>query len=226
MRGASNQMYDRLLSLPLFLGMSQSDLHEVAAHTPLGFSTYESGSNIVINDSPCTALLLLIQGEALSHIESDDQEWSLNERVRAPYMHQPEHLFGWHQRYTRSLTAITPCQMLRIEKRDVDFLVHQFQTVRFNLFNALCIRAQRKSHQSWRNRPVGIVAKLVRWMEDVCDSPLGEKTFHIRMTYLAQVLGESRLNLSRCLHELEKERLLEMRRGEISVCLPMKNVED
>ena len=221
MREASHQMYDRLLSLPLFLGLSHSDLHGVAAHTPLGFASYESGETIVVSDSPCTALLLLIHGEAESHIVSDDQEWSLDERVRAPYMHQPEHLYGWHQRHTRSLKAATPCQVLRIEKRDVDFLIRQFQTIRFNLFNALCIRAQRMGFQPWRIRPVGIVAKLVRWMEDVCDSPIGDKTFHIRMTYLAQELGESRLNLSRCLHELEDKGLLRIRRGEISASLPL-----
>ncbi|MBR4388437.1 MAG: Crp/Fnr family transcriptional regulator [Prevotella sp.] len=221
MKESSTQMYDRLLSLPLFLGMSQSDLHEVAAHTPLAFSTYAIGSTIVSIDDVSDSLLLLIQGDVMSHMESYDREWTLDERLHSPYMHQPEHLFGWHQRYTRSLRALTPCQVLRITKHDVLTLLSQFQTIRFNLLNTLCIRAQRMSVLPRRIHPTGIAAKLQRWIDDACDSPMGEKTFHIRMTYLAQVLGESRLNLSRCLHRMEEEGLLSMRRGEIHLTLPL-----
>ena len=132
MNETSHQMYERLLSLPLFLGMSQDDLHEVAAHTPLAFSTYDGGTTIVPIDAPCEGLIFLIQGEAESHIESDDRQWSLDEQVMAPYIHQPEHLFGWHQRYTRSLRAKGTCHVLRIKKADIDHLVRQFQTIRFN----------------------------------------------------------------------------------------------
>jgi CRP-like cAMP-binding protein len=217
MKESSIQMYDRLLSLPLFLGMSQWDLHEVAAHTPLAFSTYETGDTIVSADDVSDSLLLLIHGDVMSHMESYDREWSLDECLHSPYMHQPEHLFGWHQRYTRSLQALTPSQVLTITKGDVLTLLSQFQTIRFNLLNNLCIRAQRMSVLSWRALPIGITAKLLRWMDDACDSPVGSKTFHIRMTYLAQVLGESRLNLSRCLHDLEDQELLVMHRGEIEI---------
>lgn len=213
MSATSLQMYDRLLSLPLFLGLSQSDLHEVAAHTPLAFSTYEEGEVIVAHDTPCTALTLLIQGTVESHIESDDHQWSLEEHILAPYMHQPEHLFGWHQRYTRRLRAHSTCQILRIEKQDVDNLVQQFQTIRFNLLNTLCIRSQRLAHQPWRVRAEGIEAKLYRWLEEICESPLGPKTLYIKQVHLAQILGESRLNLSHFLRELEKQGAVTLGRG-------------
>lgn len=213
MNETSHQMYERLLSLPLFLGMSQDDLHEVAAHTPLAFSTYDGGTTIVPMDAPCEGLIFLIQGEAESHIESDDRQWSLDEQVMAPYIHQPEHLFGWHQRYTRSLRAKGTCHVLRIKKGDIDHLVRQFQTIRFNLLNILCIRTQRHSRQAWRIRPESIEGKLGRWLEELSDHPSGAKTLHIKQVCLARLLGESRLNLSRCLHAMAKEGKLEMIRG-------------
>ena len=212
---SSHQMYERLLSLPLFLGMSQSDLHEVAAYTPLAFSTYSAGQAIVVVDTPCDALTFLIQGHAESRMESDDHQWTVAERHHAPYLHQPEHLFGWHQRYTRSLQALDTCHVLRIKKSDVDHLVRQFQTVRFNLLNLLSTRSQRLSRQVRRVPAESIEGKLFRWLEEVSDHPQSVKVLHIKQVYLARLLGESRLNLSRCLHAMEEEGKLALARGEI-----------
>lgn len=54
---AENRLYDILLSLPLFLGMSRNDLHEAAGKTRFDFLKVPEGEAIVKDGERCLSLL-------------------------------------------------------------------------------------------------------------------------------------------------------------------------
>ena len=60
---STNRLYDSLLSLPLFLGMTRYDFQNVAGKTRFDFQKLEAGETIVEEGTSCTRLYYLISGD-------------------------------------------------------------------------------------------------------------------------------------------------------------------
>ena len=88
------EIYDRLLQFTLFQGMSLADLMQVAGHTKFGFSKLVSGKRLVREGDPCTHLIFLTSGTLRVDTLSDDYTCRVSETVSAPYIIQPERIFG------------------------------------------------------------------------------------------------------------------------------------
>ena len=113
------EIYDRLLQFPLFQGMSHNELMQVVAHTKIGFTKSAAGKRIVREGDTCTHLFFLISGTLTAETTADDGSYTVVEQLSAPYILQPERLFGIQQRYTSSFTAATPCHFITIDKQEV-----------------------------------------------------------------------------------------------------------
>ena len=64
-------MYDKLLQLPLFQGMSKFDFTDILEKVKIHFNKYEPGSCLVRQDTPCNQLIFVLDGEV--QIESNDK---------------------------------------------------------------------------------------------------------------------------------------------------------
>jgi len=200
--------FDRLLTLPLFLGMTHNDIEAIVDHTPLGFAKCGKGKVIIEDGEPCDHLRFLLQGECIATSTADDGSYSIGEVIKSPEVIQPECLFGLHQRYTKTLTSTSECSIVSIKKNDVTRLMSEFDIFRLNILNIMSTRTQRLSRHSWRKLPETIRQKIFRFIETHCSKPAGHKMLRIKMEVLADQIGESRINVSRCLNELEKQGIL------------------
>ena len=210
-------IYSRLQKLPLFLGMSKSDLDQVVGRAKFEFLNLSHGKTLVHEGESCLHLHFLLKGEMRAIRSADDHRFVVSETVTAPDMFQAEVLWGLHQRYTYTFTTLRECLLVRIDKPDTLRLVEESEIFRLNILNAVTTRTQQLVHQSWYHRPHGIQQKLVRFFVTHCRRPAGEKHFNIKMTQLAHEIGESRLNVSRALHQMQKENLLFLGRAEIDI---------
>ena len=85
-----DRVYDNLLNLPLFLGMSRNDLLEVAGHTKFDFQKTEEGLTIAKEGEPCKRLYFLLTGELNVITEADDHGYRIEEDIKAPEAFQME----------------------------------------------------------------------------------------------------------------------------------------
>lgn len=210
-------MYATLLSQSLFQGMSQSDLEQVVGHTHFDFSNVSALSPIAVEGSRCESLLFITHGTLTATATSDDHSYTLSETLPTPWVIEPERLFGLTPRYARTYTAQSNCRLFGIGKDEVVSLSSRFDIFRINLLNIYTTHAQRVSRQCWRTPPHDIKAKLARFVSDHSLRLTGEKVLDVKMTVLASLLGESRLNLSRALHELSSDGLIAMSRGQVRI---------
>ena len=210
-------IHDRLLELPLFQGMSRNDLNQVVAHTKFGFLKFSKNKVVVSEGDACRHIYFLMSGKLSVTGRSDDGSYSIEEVMMAPGVLQPERIFGWSQRFTRTFTTATSCNMARIDKSQVMELTAKFEIFRLNLLNIVSTQIQRLSHQPWRQKPQGIRQKIARFTEQHCLYPAGKKTLHIKMETLAQAINESRLNVSRELNSMHEEGLIRLTRGIIEI---------
>lgn len=211
------KIYDQLLQFPLFQGMSHADLMQVVAHTKFDFIRLAKGRRLLHEGDGCRGLLFLIQGTVRMDTKADDGGYRVVEQLSAPYIIQPETLFGIGQHYTSTVFAQTDINLFAISKQDIMLMATDLLVFRLNLFNNYATHTQRQLHAPWRRPPADLRQRIVRFIVDHCRYPAGEKVFYILMNRLAQELNDSRIDVSRALNSLQADGLLKLSRGCIHV---------
>jgi CRP-like cAMP-binding protein len=211
------KIYDKLLQFPLFQGMSHTELMQVVAHTKMDFVKYATDKKIVLADDACTHLFFLINGTLEAQTTADDRGYSVIEQLTAPYIIQPERLFGIQQRYTSSFKAISPCHFITIDKQEVMLLLDTQLVFRLNMLNLMATEAQRVTRHAWRPVAETLRAALIRFFIQHTLYPAGPKMFHILMKRLAEEMNCSRLDVSTELNKMQKDGLVTLHRGRVEI---------
>lgn len=209
--------YDKLLTLPLFQGLSQQDLWAIAESIPFAFLQHKAGDVIVREDMPCLQLTFLLDGTMSVTTHADDHGYTLTEPLRAPQVIEPEHLFGLNQHFMRTYTAKTPCNTMSISKAHVVQLTNQLIVFRLNLLNIISTQSQRLQQQPWHPQPTDLRQRIIHFFKDHSLRPAGEKVFKIKMVRLATELNASRLDISIALNAMQADGLVKLTRGYITV---------
>lgn len=209
--------YDKLLTLPLFQGLSQQDLWAMAESIPFAFLQHKAGDVMVREDMPCHQLTFLLDGTMSVTTYADDHGYTLTEPLRAPQAIEPEHLFGLNQHFMRTYTAKTPCNTMSISKAHVVQLTNQLIVFRLNLLNIITTQSQRLQRQPWHPQPSDLRQRIIHFFKDRSLRPAGEKIFKIKMVRLAAELNASRLDISIALNAMQADGLVKLTRGHITV---------
>ncbi len=213
------KIYDKLLQFTLFQGMSHADLMEVVTHTKFGFSKLTAGKRLVKEDTLCTHIIFLINGSLTADTTSDDHSCRVSETINAPYVVQPERIFGPSQRYTTTFRTLTDCNFITIDKQEVLLLMETQLVFRLNMVNLLAAESQRLSHHAWRTAPKTLRERIVRFFFSRSIYPAGAKTFYVLMNQIAAELNDSRLDISHALNEMQADGLITLHRGRIEIPL-------
>ena len=211
------QLYDKLIELPLFIGISTDELSDIVEQTKFGFYKLAVDRPLVSTDDKCTQLFFLMSGTLRVVSYADNYRYRIEEELSAPAVIQPEHLFGLMQRYTKDFIAQTDCSLLSLDKAEILRLLDSYLIFRLNLLNSISMQAQRMSRIPWRQQSSDIRQQFVNFLRLRCLTQAGCKVLRIRMEELAKELHQSRLNVSRMLNALQNEGLLTMSRGIIIV---------
>jgi CRP-like cAMP-binding protein len=212
----NSNIYERLLELPLFQGMSMADLTTAVGQTPFGFHKYDAGVQIIAEGDACNHLLFQLKGELEVSAMADDHGYEFIEQMKAPDILQPECFFGLTQRYTRGFRATTPCSFLALGKHEVNQLADIY-IFRLNLLNILSTQSQKHQRRLWHPAAGSLQKRIISFVESHCLRPAGPKTLKIKMTRLAEELNDSRLEISRTLNNMQAEGLIQLRRGVIFI---------
>jgi CRP-like cAMP-binding protein len=213
----SFRLYDSLLQFSLFQGLSRAELLQLTGQTKFGFLKLPEGKPVVREGEPCSQLYFLIDGRLSLTTMSDDRRYSVIEQLSAPWLLQPEAVFGAHPQYTSTVSTLTECHFITLSKDEVLRILEDFFIIRLNLLNLLSTQSQRRGRQPWRRSPETLRQRIIRFFVDHCLYPAGPKQFRMLMTQLAQEVGDSRLDVSRVLNALQTEGLLHLRRGIIEI---------
>jgi CRP/FNR family cyclic AMP-dependent transcriptional regulator len=210
-------IYDKLLSLPLFQGLTTADLQRIVANVRLDFMSLKAGKTIVKEMEECCKIIFLMDGDIYSHSTADDHSYSLTERLTAPMMLQPEHLFGLSQYYSKTFTTATDCHLVAMAKADVVELMSKLEIFRINLLNIYSTDIQKRERMRWHVLPQTVRDRVVRFFISHSAVPRGEKTFKITMRTLALATADSRLDVSRVLNALAADGLINLSRSTIHI---------
>ena len=210
-------MYENLLSLPYFQGMSKDDITAILDNVVFEFVKYNDGDVICRQGEECTNFIILIQGTLQVVAEAPDKSYKLTEEIDAPFAIEPYSLFGYCTRYNREYIAKGNCARLKINKRFLfsDFVKHNIFTI--NFLNLVTHKVQKQWNVIWKQTPGSISGRIVKFISLRCEQQQGRKILSIKMERLASLLCETRLNISKALNDMQDAGHLTLHRGGITI---------
>ena len=211
------KLYNKLTDIPLFMGMDRNELEQIVSKTKLNFKKIAEGENIFMQGEKCGFLAMLIDGDIETVAASDDYSYEVHEYFSAPAALQTDRIFGRMQMFPQTYKALTPCNLIIIDKKEVLKLVSNSFIFRLNLMSLLSTTLQKKMHEPWKAMPTEVSKHIVRFIITHCTYPAGRKIFKIKMQYLADILHTSRLVISKELNALQNKQLVTLSRGRIVI---------
>jgi CRP-like cAMP-binding protein len=210
-------VYDKLLKIPLFTGMSMTELESVVGETRLLFRKVERGERVASDGDPCGRLVILVEGRLCMTTTSDDHGLAVEEEMSGCHVLQPECAFGLRQRFTHTYQALTACSLISIDKKEALRLTSASLIFRLNMINLISTKLQKVNAKVWRRPPRTLQESIVRFLSDRCLFPTGRKVFRLKMARMALELHEDRRKVSRCLNALQDRGMLTLHRCRIEV---------
>lgn len=213
-----NSMFDTLLQLPLFQGMTKEDFTKILEKTKFEFKKQKVGEIILHSGSAGDKLLFILKGEVAIATTSVNKSYILTEHVCAPFLIEPQALFGMNPNYVSTYTATTETHTIAINKSAVIQQLFNYEIFRLNYQNTICNRAQQLQQRLWNNAASNQLEKrIAHFIGMHCEQPFGKKNIKVKMEDLASLLNESRPAISRALNQMQQQGLIELYRGSIFI---------
>lgn len=210
-------MYENLLCLPYFQGMSKDDITAILDKIKLSYNNHSDKEIICDKGEECNKFLLLTKGTITSLAESPDGTYSISEEHNAPYAIEPHSMFGYTTSYNRQYFSKGSSTTLSIEKGYFFSELAKQKIFLLNFMNLISRRVQRMNDCTWNHTPTTIEGRIIHFIAGRCEKTQGRKRVSIKMEQLATLLCETRLNVSRALNYLQGQGLIELNRGEILI---------
>lgn len=214
---ANIALYGKLAQLPLFIGMSHDELEHIVGKTKFNFHKVAPGEMFIREGDPCGQLVFLVTGTVEAETAADDRSYLVIERQAAPVMLQPERAFGFQQRFSCSYRAVTPCNLIAIDKNETQRLATTSLIFRLNLLNLVSTAVQKSRRQPWQRCPITLEQRIIRFFVNHCLHPADQKVFKIKMSTLGTEVNDNRLHVSQALNRLQDDGLLHLQRGIITI---------
>lgn len=210
-------MYENLLKLPYFQGMSKDELTAILDKVKFDFSRHTNGEPLLSYNQNCENFVILIQGKVESRRHITDGDYALHETLEAPYAIEPGSLFGMNNCYRHSYYSNGDSGLLSINKSYLYSEFSKHNIFGINLLNLISHHEQQLDTLIWRNIPQSIEGRIVRFIALRSQTLTGAKKLIIKMEELAKQLSEARINISRALNNMQQQELLTLSRKEIYI---------
>ena len=165
----------------------------------------------------CNQLIFLLKGEISATTPAAENLYQCVEHYEAPYLVEPQAMFGMNTRYVSTYTAKETADTFSIAKSFVTGELFKYEIFRLNYINIVSNRAQTLRRRLWTPNNGDVGERIARFIANRVERPYGEKLLKIKMEDLARIVNDTRLNVSHALNAMQDKGLVELHRGEIAV---------
>ena len=187
----------KLINMPVFAHLSMEKLEEFLEKTPCRLAHYETREHIAMQGAPCRAFILLCEGQVRASMIGTDGRQVTIEDHEAPMLLASNFVFATHNHFPVDIIAITPCEIMVIEKEPFTELMCTEPVVLQNFLRILSDR----SHILTRKLGSLVLLKL----KNRIAAYLLEHQEIRNQQEVADYLGVARPSLARVLAELAQE---------------------
>jgi len=212
-----DSMYEILLGLPLFKGVSRERLSEVIGSVKFHFLKYLPNDTIVSAGDHCTHIKFIISGSARLTIANNDSRFIVSQTLSAPDVIAPECLFGSVTSYPCSGVAIESTGVLQISKADYLKILNMDQIFLFNYLNTLSMNAQKATQGILAVTTGNLEERIAFWIVALTQRRGSDITLACRQRDLYSLFGVQRTSLKATLESLRERDIITYSSSEIRI---------
>lgn len=211
----TSDFYLQVTALPLLQGISAEDILHMQERGALRIVSMEPEErDIIQRGQHCRTLTMLMEGTLSCTTLGED--FTLVEEIHAPAIIEEEALWGLSQTYNHTYSPTSEGRLLVIDRRHMMQTMLHNDVFRINLLTRMSTRLERNYHNSQLPSPDSIQQKIERFVQNISCTSTWPKRLHIKMTTLAGIVGETRLQVSKALRQMEAKGQISLTREQIT----------
>ena len=210
-------MYENLLTLPLFKGVSYSRMSEIVGKTKLSFLKYSPGETLIRAGEPCRFLKFIIGGSARLTISNINDRFRVHQTLTAPAAISPDFLFGRDTLYPADARAIDSLSVMQVAKADFITLLQSDEIILFNYLNTISTNAQKAIDGVVALTTDALEERIAFWIIALTQLGSTDIVLQARQRDLYALFGVQRTTFVAALENLRERGIIEYTSTEIKV---------
>lgn len=212
-----DKMYELLMGLPLFSGVTKERMLEVVGKTKFHFLKYSAGETIVLPGQTCTHLKFIISGSVKSSITNADGRFVVTQTLTAPAVIAPEYIFGRVTIYPCKVVTLETSSILQIEKSEYIKILNSDPIFLFNFLNQLSMSAQKAVDGVLAVATGNLEERIAFWIVALTQRGASDITLSCRQRDLYSLFGVQRSSFIATLDSLKERGIIDYNQNEIRI---------
>ncbi len=210
-------MFEQLMSLPLFCGVSHEKLSRVVGQVKMEFLKYAPLATLIHAGDCCTHLVFLLSGSIEVNMGTADGLLSVRQTITAPAVVEPDFFFGRYTDSPATVTALDDVSVLRVLKNDYLKILNIDSVFMLNYLNTLAADAQRSVHSVLNFKKIGLVEQLALWVEILTRPGSTDIVLSTATGDFSNLLNAATPTFKEELAELQRQEVLRLEDGKLRI---------
>ncbi len=210
-------MYQQLMQLPLFQGVSTDVITALVEKLPFHFLKFRNGEQIFAASDQCSHIRFIVSGRVRLETPCDHLRVSLLQTLETPHVLAAEYLFGRETTYPYSAFADGLCGILQLRKSDYIKMLAFDKVFLFNILNYLSSGSQRNTASILAIKDGSVVERLAMIVDALTVTGAADVAVRFKQKDLCVLLGTQRTTLIASLDKLADEDIVDYTSNELRV---------
>jgi len=204
-----NSMYQQMMQLPLFQGVSTEKITTLVEKLPFHFLKFRNGEQIFAAGDTCTHIKFIVSGQARLEMPCSWLRVSFFQTLSTPHVMAAEYLFGRETTYPYTAVAQGSCGILQLRKSDYVKMVSSDKVFLFNILNYLSSGSQRSISSALTVKDGSLAERLALLIDALMITGATDMVMKFKQKDLCTLLGTQRTTLMATLGRLADEGVIE-----------------
>ena len=212
-----NSMYQQLMQLPLFQGVSTEKITALVEKLPFHFLKFRNGEQVFAAGDPCTHIKFIVSGQVRLETPFPKLRITMHQTVSNPHVLATEYLFGRDTAYPYTAISDGACGILQLRKSDYIKMITSDKVFLFNILNYLSSGSQRSLQMPLTVKDGSVAERLAMIVDNLSISGATNIGFRYKQKDLCTLLGTQRTTLVSMLDRLSNQGIVEYDSNELKI---------
>lgn len=212
-----NSMYELLMGLPLFQGVSHARISELIEKIKFHFLKYLENEQLIEKGDSCKQLKFLISGSVKLELTNNNKRIRIFETLSAPNVLGAEYLFGRSTVYPYNVSASPSAGIMQIEKADYLKILKTDTVFLFNMLNYLSRNSQTPMEAVISLTSGSIAERFAFWIISLTHKDATDIVINCKQKDMYTMLGVQRSSFINTLTELQSDGIIDFTSTEIFI---------
>ena len=210
-------MYQQLMQLPLFQGVSTEKITALVEKLPFHFLKFRNGEQVFAAGDPCTHIKFIASGQVRLETPFPKLRITMHQTVSNPHVLAAEYLFGRDTAYPYTAISDGACGILQLRKSDYIKMITSDKVFLFNILNYLSSGSQRSLLMPLTVKDGSVAERLAMIVDNLSISGATNIGFRYKQKDLCTLLGTQRTTLVSMLDRLSDQGIVDYDSNELKI---------